>query len=317
MLLAALLIAAPWQTGRSGRSSAVAPRGPEGTAVPGVARVPGTGASGGAAGASVAPVPAKAPAATSAPAATPAPSGTAAPSATAAPEATPTAGAPARLQQLAASVTLATTPANVQSTSDRLAALAAREGGFVESSNVQVQQGSGEATLSLRLPSARLQAALASIGRLAPVRSESRSLQDITDAYAAARRRLGDAEAERRALLRELAAATTEGRLQSLREQLAAARTAVTQAESSVAALTRRAGTAEVEVTVLGDAHAAGEGLTLRRGLHDAGRVLAVSLTVLLIAAAVLVPLALVLAALIAAARLWRRNRRERVLGQG
>jgi hypothetical protein len=56
------------------------------------------------------------------------------------------------------------------------------------------------------------------------------------------------------------------------------------------------------------------EGLTLSRGLHDAGRVLVVTLAVLLIAAAVLVPLALVIFALAAGRRTWRRHQRERVL---
>jgi hypothetical protein len=70
-----------------------------------------------------------------------------------------------------------------------------------------------------------------------------------------------------------------------------------------------------VEVTVLGDAHAASEGLTLHRGLHDAGRVLTVALVVLLIALAVLVPLGLVLLALLGARRVWRRHEREQALG--
>ncbi len=67
-------------------------------------------------------------------------------------------------------------------------------------------------------------------------------------------------------------------------------------------------------MTVLGDKSASSEGLTLHRGLHDAGRVLTVTLIVLLIAAAVLVPLALLIAALASARRAWRSYRRERIL---
>jgi hypothetical protein len=225
------------------------------------------------------------------------------------------AAAPARVQQLGASVTLGTTPANVQGTSDQVAQLAVREGGYVQSSNVQVQQqGASEATLALRLPSARLSAALASIGRLAPVRAETQSLQDITSSYDAARQRLSDAIAERRALLHALAAATTEGQIDSLRERLAGASSAVTRAQASVNAVSRRASTAEVEVTVLGDTRAAAEGLTLHTGLHDAGRVLLVALIAILILSAVLVPLALVIAAFAGARSAWRRHQRERVL---
>jgi hypothetical protein len=225
------------------------------------------------------------------------------------------AAAAGRVQQLAASVSLSASPGNVQAVSDGVSQLAVRDEGFVESSHVQVQQhGSSEATLTLRLPSARLSAALAAIGRLAPVSSESQSLQDITNTYDAARRRLADATAEHQALLRALAKATTEGQIDSLRERLSQADGAVGQDQSYLNAVSRRASTAEVEVTVLGSAQASSEGLTFHRGLHDAGRVLTVAAIVLLIAAAVLVPLALVIAALACALRAWRRYSRERAL---
>lgn len=225
------------------------------------------------------------------------------------------ASAPARVQQLGASVTLTATPSEVQTTADRVARLAVSDGGFVQSSRVQVQQaGTSEANLMLRLPSERLSAAIASLERLAPVRAESQSLQDITDAYDAARRRLADATAERQALLRALSQASTQGQIDSLRERLSQARTAIAQARSALAGVSRRASTAEVEVTVLGDTHAGSEGLTLHRGLEDAGRVLTVTLIVLLLAAAGLVPSALALAALVTGRRAWLRYRRERAL---
>jgi hypothetical protein len=244
--------------------------------------------------------------------------GEAAPSAGAAvaPSSGAPAAAPGRVQQLGASVTLAVTPANVQETSDRVSRLVVRDGGFVQSSHVQVQQRrGGEATLTLRLPSEKLSAALASLEQIAPVREESQSLQDITNSYDAARQRLTDVEAEREALLRALAKASTEGEIDSLHERLAQSRGALAGAHSALEVVSRRANTAEVEVTVLGDAHAASEGLTLHRGLHDAGRVLTVTLVVLLVAAAALVPLALLLLGLTGAVRVWRRRRREQVLG--
>ena len=225
------------------------------------------------------------------------------------------AAAAGRVQQLAASVSLSASPASVQTVSDGVSQLAVRDEGFVESSHVQVQQhGSSEATLTLRLPSARLSAALAAIGRLAPVSAESQSLQDITNSYDAARRRLADATAERQALLRALAKASTEGQIDSLRERLSQADGAIGQDQSSLNAVSQRARTAEVEVTVLGSAQESSEGLTFHRGLHDAGRVLTVAAIVLLIAAAVLVPLALVIAALAGGLRAWRRYSRERAL---
>jgi hypothetical protein len=226
--------------------------------------------------------------------------------------------APGRVQQLAASISLSTSSGEVQSVSDGVARLAVRDEGYVQESHVQVQRhGSSEANLTLRLPSARLSAALAAIARLAPVSSESQSLQDITSTYDAARQRLDDANAERRALLRALAAATTQGQIDSLRERLSQARSAIAQDQSALQAVSQRASSAEVEVTVLADgaaAASASEGLTLHRGLHDAVRVLTVALIVILIAAAVLVPLALLIATLAGAGRAWRHYRRERVL---
>jgi Domain of unknown function (DUF4349) len=223
--------------------------------------------------------------------------------------------APGRVQQLAASLTLAATPNDVQEVADRVGRLVVSDEGFVQSSHVQVQQqGPSEATLMLKLPSAKLSAALASLGQLAPVRAESQSLQDITDAYDAARQRLADATAERRALLRALASATTQGQIDSLRERLSLARGAIARARSGLEAVSRRGSTAEVEVTVAGDAHASSNGLTLQRGLHDAGRVLLVTLVVLLVGAAIVVPLTLLVVALTIGLRAWRRYTRERIL---
>jgi len=223
--------------------------------------------------------------------------------------------APGRVQQLAATITLAASPSEVQATADRVARLTVGDGGFVQNSHVQVQTaGTSEANLTLRLPSAKLGAALNSLGQLAPVRAESQSLQDITNSYDAARQRLADADAERQALLRALSVASTQGQIDSLREQLSQARNAIAQAHSALQAVSQRASTAEVEVNIAGDGAGASEGLTLHRAVHDAGRVLVVTLSVLLIAAAILVPLALLFIALAGVRSAWRRHRRERAL---
>jgi hypothetical protein len=234
--------------------------------------------------------------------------------ATNAPAVSGTAATVGRVQQLGASIRLTTTPGEVQSTADRVSQLATSDGGYTQSSHVNTGEGAGEANLTLSLPSAKLSVALASLGALAPVRAESQTLQDITNTYDAARQRLSDATAERQALLRALAKATTEGEIDSLRERLAQNRGAIAQAQAALRAVSQRASTSEVEVTVVGDKSVGSEGLTLNRGLHDAGRVLVVTLALLLIAAAVLVPLALVILALVTGSRAWRRHQRERVL---
>ena len=226
----------------------------------------------------------------------------------------PAAAPPGRVQQLGASISLSATPSEVQTVADHVMRLAVSDGGFVQSSHVNVGQGTGEATLELSLLSAKLSGALAALGRIAPVRDESQSLQDITNTYNAAAQRLADATAERQALLHALSKASTEGQIDSLRERLSQNQGRISQTRSALQTVSRHASTAEVEVTVVGDAHAGSEGLTLHQGLHDAGRVLVVTLVVLLIAAAILVPLALLLLALLTARRAWLRYRRERVL---
>jgi cytoskeletal protein RodZ len=214
-----------------------------------------------------------------------------------------------RVQQRAATLTLAPKPAEVQPVADRIAQLVARDGGFVQSSQVRLQRGSGgEANLQLSLPSTRLSAALAELARLAPTRAQSQSLQDITDEYGAARSKLSDAVAARQALLRALAKAGTQGEIESLRARLSLAAGAVSRARVAFAAVARRGGNSSVEVNVLGDAHAASDRSTLATALHDAGDVLKVALAVLIVALAVLVPLAL-LAAL--GALTWRASRRR------
>ncbi len=219
-----------------------------------------------------------------------------------------------RVQQLGASLTLAATPEAVQSVADQVARLATRDGGYVQSSQVHLQRGSGgEATLSLSLPSARLSSALASLTQLAPMRAENQSLQDITDEYDAAKRKLADAVAERQALLRALSRASTQGEIESLHARLSLAGGAITHDREAFGALARRGSNSTVEVTVLGSAHAGG-GLTLGKGLHDAGDVLRVGLAALLIALAVLVPLTILLALGALGLRIARRRARERAL---
>ncbi len=238
-----------------------------------------------------------------------------APNAPSAPSVSSATEAPDRVQQRAASISLGASSSEVQAVADGVARVATSAGGFVQSSHVQVQQGgSSGAELTLNIPSAKLDAVLASLGQLAPLRSESQSLQDITDSYEAARRQLADVNAERQALLRALSAASTQGQIDSLRERLSGVSHAIAQAHVALQTLSRRAGNSEVEVSVLGDRSTSSEGFTLHRGLHDAGKVLLVTLTVLLIAAAVLGPLALLIAATLGGRRAFRRYRRERIL---
>jgi hypothetical protein len=213
-------------------------------------------------------------------------------------------------------MTLAGTPSEVQKLADGVGRIATGEGGYVTNSQVQVEaKGTSSATLQLSVPSGRLARTLAALGRLGSVRAETQSLQDITGAYDSDRRALGDALAERAALLRALAAAATQGEIESLHQRLALAGSAIKRASAAFAAISASAGNSAVEVTVLGEAQAGGHGLTLGRGLHDAGRVLTVALVLALIGLAALIPLLAAGIALALVLRALRRGARERALG--
>jgi Domain of unknown function (DUF4349) len=224
-------------------------------------------------------------------------------------------GGAARLQELGASITLRPDVGQVQSTSDRVGRLAINEGGFVQRSQIESRRGGrSEAELLLDVPSGRLAEALAALARVAPVQAESQSLQDVSATYESTRRRLHEARAESAALLRALQGAESEEQIEHLRQRLAHERAAVARIEASLRSISRRVEYAQLEVRVEGRPHHHHAGLTIGSGLHDALTVLTVALVVLLIAAAVIVPLVLVLGTAFAAQRAWRRRRRESAL---
>lgn len=147
------------------------------------------------------------------------------------------------------------------------------------------------------------------------MRAETQELQDLTGNYNAVAAGLSAARSERDALLRALAKADTATALESLHQRISHLDSAIVAEERRQASISHTASQAQVEVTVLGETAQASSGLTLGRALHDAGHILTVFLGLLLIALAVLIPFALLLGALLLAARGWRRQQRERALG--
>jgi Domain of unknown function (DUF4349) len=186
-------------------------------------------------------------------------------------------------------------------------------GTIVQRSNVTEQDGRGFATYDLRVPTSRLDDALAQLSRLADVTSRSASADDITASFVSARDRLQDARDERRALLRALAGAESESQRTQIASRLAAVRGRIARAERDVRRIQARTDRARVDVTV----RSTGESGSWTPGdaLDDAGRILEVVAGVLLVAGAVLAPLLALLAAAVAASRLARRRRRNAVLG--
>ena len=122
-----------------------------------------------------------------------------------------------------ASLTLSTPRDEIEDVADGAVRVTDRHGGFVLSSSVSSGEGTeAGATLDLRIPSARLQPALADLSELAHVRARTQDARDITAAFTSPRRRLSDALAERRGLLRQLARADTPNETAAVRARLRA-----------------------------------------------------------------------------------------------
>jgi hypothetical protein len=231
----------------------------------------------------------------------------------------PAPSAPARQRRVERSTRLELTTTDVQAASDGVVRATQATGGFVQSSQVSTGDGRSTASFVLRVPTSRLDDALARLSRLGHVRSLQQSADDITNVYNAASTRLAEARAERRGLVRALARATTAAEISSLRARIADNRRALQRDQRELDAVRNRANYATIglELTGVARKHAAvpsGGSWTPGDAAHDAVRVLEVSAGVALIALAVLVPLTLVGAAGGFAAVAVRRRRREAAL---
>ena len=225
-----------------------------------------------------------------------------------------------RRVQRDAELTIATPVDRLQDTADGVAAIADRLGGFVASSDASVTGNGGQATFDLRIPVGRLDEALAAISRLGHVRSRSQQSIDVTGVYDSARARLRDAQAERSALLRALAGATTQPQIDSLQARLRIVRGRIAAAARALDSARRASAQARVGVTVLGVPRAGAAAAhpshlwTPGQALHDAVGVLSALLGVLIVALAAALPIAALAAGAAIAGRTLRRRRRERAL---
>jgi hypothetical protein len=223
-----------------------------------------------------------------------------------------------RQVERAASLTLAAPRDRIEETADEAIRVTDRHGGFVLSSSVSAGDGSkAGAALDLRLPSERLQRALADLSELAHVRARTQDARDITAAFTSPRRRLADALAERRGLLRRLARATTPNETAAIRARLRATNRRIDRAQADLRRLRERVAFSAVAVTIEPGSESsasAGGGWTLGDALDDALGVLRALAGAALVALAVLVPAALLALAAWLVYRPWLRRRRERAL---
>jgi hypothetical protein len=167
--------------------------------------------------------------------------------------------APAQQRRVERSTRLELTTTDVQAASDGVVRATQASGGFVQSSQVATGDGRSTASFVLRVPTSRLDDALARLSRLGHVKSLQQSADDITNVYNGASTRLAEARAERRGLLRALSKATTAAEISSLRARIADNRRALQRDQRELDAVRNRANYATIGVEVTGVArkHAA------------------------------------------------------------
>lgn len=193
--------------------------------------------------------------------------------------------------------------------------------GVVLSSQIRDRnaENGGEASASFRLliPSARLGDGLASLSRIADVRSRHDSTLDITAPTVGAEERLDDSRARIDGLLAQLASAESEEERVAIESELRGERREASALQAQLDRLRRRAGFAQVSLRIESVAERDSAGpWGVGDALDDAARILTVAAGVTLIGLAVLGPLALIAVAIWLAHRLWLRRRRESALAQ-
>jgi hypothetical protein len=219
----------------------------------------------------------------------------------------------ARAEQRSASLTLAAPRREIDGVSTQVADVAANLGGFVQSSTISSQEGG---SLELRVPSNRLETAIQRISRLGRVRELSRRSVDITANVVSARERLSDARAERKSLLVQLANAVTVNETESIRARLEIVSREISTARRALRRVNNEANFANLSVAVVPRAGGDDEqgAWTPGDAFDDALRVLEVAAGVAVIAAAVLLPLALIWLLAWLGHRAVVRRRRDRAL---
>jgi uncharacterized protein DUF4349 len=217
-----------------------------------------------------------------------------------------------------AALVLSTPRDNIEDVADGVIRVTDRYHGFVMSSSVSSGEGQAAgATLDLRVPAGRLQPVLADLSKLGHVRSRTQSSDDITARFSSPRRRLADAVAERRALLRRLATAETPNEAASIRARLRLAERRIDRVRRALRRLDTRVGLAVVSVMVEPGKQDASGGWTIGDAARDALSVLGAVLGAVIIAVAVAVPLALLFLVAWGAWRVYLRHARERALDAG
>jgi hypothetical protein len=248
----------------------------------------------------------------------------------AAPPLAPTENAPSfaghRDIERSASIVLGTKPGGVTGAASKVYEAVHAANGIVLNSSVQSgSKGATGASFELLIPSRKLDDTLATFSRIAEVRERHDATSDITKPTVGATEELADSNATVESLLKELGDAETETEREAIEARLREERRRHAAIKGSLERLHKRASMSEVSVRIVTD-HGAGVvppgaksgdsgDWSVGDALHDAGQILQIAAGVLLIALAVLAPIALIAFLVWIANRFRVRRLRERTLG--
>jgi hypothetical protein len=173
----------------------------------------------------------------------------------------------------------------------------------------------GHATFELRIPAAELSAAIGDLSNLGHVVSRSDGSLDVTRRFVSARNRIDGLSAARDRLLRQLGEASTTAERESIRARLRIVDRRLAAVRQDLASARQRIHLVPVTVTINAeDTESSGGAWSIGDALHDAGRVITVIAGAALVGAAALLPLALLVALVVAVRRAWTRRQRGRAL---
>jgi Domain of unknown function (DUF4349) len=215
-----------------------------------------------------------------------------------------------------ASLTLAADPADIPDDAAAVFEVVHAHRGIVLSSvTKQGAAGTAEANFELLIPSARLGDALGDLSGVDEVLSRHDSTVDITAPTVGAAELLRDSRARIDSLLAQLEGAELESEREAVEVELRHERRHAARLAAKLNRLNRRADLSPVSVLIMTGEREADPGpWGIDDAFHDAGRILAVAAAGLVVALAILGPLALIAFLAWLIRRAWVRRERRRVL---
>jgi hypothetical protein len=219
----------------------------------------------------------------------------------------------AQVQERSASLGLATDADKLEDAANGVVDVADRYDGIVDSSSVRAGGSDGHASVALRIPTQHLNDAMTDLSDLGRVTTRDTGSANVTGSYVDAGKAFKDARAKVESLEADLASASARSEAASIRQQLVIARQQLAAARAALGGLKQRVAYTPVSVQIT----AQGDGSwTIGDAADDAGNVLVAIGGALLIALAVLVPLAALIALGVYGTRELNRRRREATLNR-